>query len=103
MIEQRVEIVGNRSIQEDLVEMLEQAGLAQFRTVFTEVQGVGESGPRRGDHVWPEENFVLVTYCSTEEAAGIVRIVDRIRTQFPTEGIACFAVGAMSLGEEDRR
>lgn len=93
----RVEIIGNRSIQEDLVDLLSGEGVGGHRTVFPEAQGIGRSGPRRGDHVWPEENFVMVVYCTLEEARKLKEIVGVLQQRFDTEGITFFAAQGAEL------
>ena len=93
----RVEIIGNRSIQEDLEELLRGEGAGLHRTVFPEAQGTGRSGPRRGDHVWPEENFVMVVYCGLDEAKKLEEIVSVLQERFDTEGITFFATQGAEL------
>ncbi len=93
----RVEIIANRSIQEDLFEQLHAKSLAELHTLLPETQGVGLSGPRRGDHIWPEENFVLITYVDEAEARSIRDVVNELRGRFPDEGITLFAVPAYDL------
>ncbi|MFW5695084.1 MAG: PG0541 family transporter-associated protein [Alkalispirochaeta sp.] len=93
----RVEVIANRSIQEDFLELLEAAEVGQHYTLLPEVQGVGHAGPRRGDHIWPEENFVFVTYVGEEEARAVREQVEAVRSQFPTEGIRMFATRGIDL------
>ena len=59
----RIEIIANRSIEGDLHDALKEAGAAQHYTKIPVVHGVGNSGPRMGDHIWPEENFIMIVYC----------------------------------------
>jgi hypothetical protein len=94
----RVEIIGNRSIQDDLEDLLKGEGAGLYRTVFPEAQGTGRSGPRRGDHVWPEENFVMVVYCGLDEARKLKDIVGVLQERFDTEGITCFVTQGADLG-----
>ncbi|MDR0386758.1 MAG: hypothetical protein LBH57_01855, partial [Treponema sp.] len=61
-------------------------------TKYPGVYGVGSSGPRMGDAIWPEENFALVIWCDTEEARGIERAVAVVKAQFPSEGIKLFGI-----------
>ena len=93
----RVELFANRSVQEDLFERLQKEGLAQYFSLIPETQGVGINGPRRGDHIWPEENFILIAYVPEEEARRIKVVVEDLREFFPTEGITLFATPAMEL------
>lgn len=93
----RVEVIANRSVQEDFFEKIHGAGVGSHYTLFPEVHGAGDAGPRRGDHIWPEENFVWVSYLSEEEARVIRRIVDELGATFPDEGIRLFASRAVDL------
>lgn len=88
----RVEIVGNRSVQEDLFEELGRREFTSQYTLIPVVHGDGNAGPRRGDHVWPEENFLLFAYVDDAEARRMREAVDAVRTRFPDEGIRLFAV-----------
>jgi hypothetical protein len=94
---QRLEIIANRSVEDDLYDVLRRRGLSPFYTKHPEVHGVGDSGPRMGDHVWPEENFVLVIYCDEEKARKLKEAVDELKELFPEEGIKMFAVEAKEL------
>lgn len=86
----RVEIIANRAVEEDLLDAFAEAGVAKQYTKFPIVYGVGSSGPRMGDAVWPEENFALVVWCEEYEAHEIVKAVDVVKVRFPNEGIKVF-------------
>lgn len=94
----RMEVIGNRSIQDDFFERLKAADVGLHYTLFPQVQGSGFAGLRRGDHVWPEENFVYVAYTDEPEDARTVRsIVDDLRGVFEDEGIRFFATRGADL------
>lgn len=94
----RMEVIGNRSIQDDFFERLQQEEVGLHYTLFPEVHGSGFAGPRRGDHVWPEENFVYVAYTSEAEEARRVRaIVEDLKEIFEDEGIRFFATQGVDL------
>lgn len=93
----RVEVVANRAIQEDFFERLEAAGIGAHYTLFPEAQGAGDAGPKRGDHIWPEENFVWVSYTDESCARQIYTIASDLREKFPDEGIRCFGTQAVDL------
>ncbi|WP_020613829.1 PG0541 family transporter-associated protein [Sediminispirochaeta bajacaliforniensis] len=93
----RVEIIANRSIEEDMHDAFRKAGIVRHYTKFPVVHGVGTSGPRRGDHVWPEENFVLTTYCEEEELDAIVTLVRELKEFFHDEGIKVFVSKAKEV------
>lgn len=93
----RVEVIANRSVEDDFFELLETASVGAHYTLFPEVQGAGHAGPRRGDHIWPEENFVYVAYVTEEEARTIRSQVETLRSRFETEGIRMFATQGVDV------
>lgn len=93
----RLEIIANRSIEEDMHDAFRQAGVVQAYTKHPVVHGVGSSGPRMGDHIWPEENFVLTAYCSEDELQEIIKIVRELKDFFCNEGIKIFASEAREI------
>lgn len=94
----RMEVIGNRSIQEDFFERLQAEQVGLHYTLFPEVHGAGFAGPRRGDHIWPEENFVYVAYTDEPEEARRVRaIVDDLKSVFADEGMRFFATRGVDL------
>ncbi|GHU13115.1 hypothetical protein FACS1894161_2740 [Spirochaetia bacterium] len=88
----RIEIVVNQSLEENLFEALKDEKAGKYYTMYRNVHGVGSSGPRMGDAIWPEENFAMVIWCDVEEAKGIVRAVRKVKKQFPDEGIKLFGL-----------
>jgi len=86
----RVEIIANHSVEDNILEALAQARVGKYYTKIPNIVGVGSSGPRMGDAVWPEENFSLVIWCEKEEALAIKRAVDSVKKKFPDEGIKIF-------------
>jgi len=88
----RVEIVANRSVEENILEAFKLEGVGKYYTKFPSIHGVGNSGPRMGDAIWPEENFALVIWCESEEAKGIERAVASVKEHYPDEGIKIFGV-----------
>ncbi len=88
----RVEIIANRSVEENILEALAKEGVAKYYTKIPNVLGTGACGPRMGDAVWPEENFALIVWCEEEEAQGIKRAIVRVKEKFPGEGIKLFGV-----------
>ena len=86
----RLEIIANRSVEENILEALGKEGVGKYYTKFPTVFGVGTSGPRMGDPIWPEENFSLVIWCEKEEAKKIRRAVLAVKKQYPDEGVKMF-------------
>ena len=88
----RLEIIANRSVEENILEALGKEGVGKYYTKYPTIFGVGSSGPRMGDAIWPEENFALVIWCEEEEARTIKRAVEGVKERFPNEGIKVFGL-----------
>jgi hypothetical protein len=86
----RTEIIANRAVEEDLLERLRELGVPPAYTKFPAVHGAGSSGERHGDHVWPEENAVLLFYTSAETGRAIANAVRAVKRQFPSTGVKLF-------------
>ena len=71
----RAEIISNQSVQEDIIERLEQAIPSIEYTVIPEIHGSGVRTKKLGDTIWPEMNFVLFSYVE-EDAARKCRNTD---------------------------
>jgi len=88
----RLEIIANHSVEENIIEALQTEDAGKHYTKFPRIFGVGKSGPRMGDPVWPEENFAMVIWCEEEEARKIERAVNEVKKQYPNEGIKLFGL-----------
>jgi len=88
----RVELIANHSVEENINDALKFEGVGKYYTKYPSIIGVGSSGPRMADAVWPEENFVMVFWCEEEEARGIERAVASVKKEFPGEGIKLFGL-----------
>ena len=86
----RIEIIANRSIQEDMLDAFKKADIVKHYTLIPVVLGVGNSGPRMGDHIWPEENFSLIIYCDEPESLKIKEVISELKSFFTNEGIKLF-------------
>jgi hypothetical protein len=88
----RIEIIANHSVEENILEALIKDDVGKYYTKYPSILGVGSTGPRMGDSVWPEENFALVIWCEIEEARAIERAVAKVKEKFPGEGIKVFGL-----------
>jgi hypothetical protein len=88
----RLEIIANHSVEENILEALAKEGVGKFYTKYPTIYGIGSSGPRMGDAIWPEENFALVIWCEELEACTIKRVVEGVKSHFPDEGIKVFGL-----------
>ncbi len=88
----RLEIIANRSIQADMFDAFKKADIVKHYTLIPIVLGIGNSGPRMGDHIWPEENFSIIVYCENSEAEKIKNVVSELKGFFTNEGIKLFEI-----------
>ncbi len=88
-----VEIRATHSVEQDMMDILEKKRLASHFTKIPSVHGRGDADPKRGDHIWPEENFILIIYCDDNQASVIEKAIEEVRDSFPDEGIRCFITG----------
>ncbi|MDR2375302.1 MAG: hypothetical protein LBD96_02570 [Treponema sp.] len=90
----RMEIMANRSVEEELTGALE-AGIKDFYyTLLPVVHGRGKTQYRLGTPTWPEENFLLISYVDDRDAETAQSIVTEIKNRFPKEGIKVFFIRA---------
>lgn len=87
----RVEIIANQSVEENILEALAKENAGKYYTKYPNILGVGNSGPRMGDAVWPEENFSLVIWCEKEEALAIQRAVAAVKKNTRTKELSYLA------------
>jgi hypothetical protein len=93
----RLEVIGNRSIEEDMFDVFKRYDVVHYYTKVPVVHGAGNSGPRMGDHVWPEENFILIIYCDDAEAEKIRQAIEDLKLFFKDEGIKLFEMSCSML------
>lgn len=96
-ISYRVEIVSNQSVQDDIVELIEQELPGVQYSVIPDVMGRGESTRKLGDSTWPEMNFLMFVYTDLEGAKKIKTIIAAIKQKFPAEGISVFFTKAEEI------
>jgi len=88
----RVEVIANRSVEENILDAIRFENVGKFYTKYPNILGIGNSGPRMGDAIWPEENFIFVFWCEDEELSSIERAVAYVKKKFPNEGIKMFSL-----------
>ena len=93
----RAEIISNQSVQEDIVELLEQEIPSIQYTVIPEIHGRGGHSKKLGDTIWPEMNFVLFSYLEEADARKVKEVVEKVKQKFPNEGISLFFTKAVEL------
>lgn len=88
----RVEIIANISVQDDIIDKLEENIENFFYSIIPVVHGRGRQKRRQGSTIWPEENFILISYVESSSLAVIKHCITMLKEKFPTEGIKIFAI-----------
>jgi len=91
-IEYRAEIISNQSVEDDIIELLEQEIPDIQYTILPDVHGRGANQKKLGSTVWPEQNFALYAYVDLAAAKKIKAIIKAVKNRFPKEGISVFFV-----------
>jgi nitrogen regulatory protein PII len=90
----RIEIITNRSIQEDILQGLE-THIEDFSyTLIPVVHGKGKDNYRLGTSIWPEENCIIIVYLEDDTVPAAEQAVKEVKTKHPGEGIKLFIVPA---------
>ena len=91
----RLEIISNNTIELDIIEVLEKVNKDIHYSKIGSVHGRGNSFPKQGDEVWPEENFIFIIYCEDELAKQYIDAISTIKSKFKQEGLKVFSVPCM--------
>lgn len=94
----RCEIIANQSVQEEIIDLLEEYIPDVLYTVIPVVTGRGKGNYKLGSSTWPETNFVLFTYIADEKLENVKAIVKAVKEKFSGEGIKMFCVKAEESG-----
>lgn len=93
----RIEIISNKSVEEDITQALEQYIPGILYTVIPLAYGRGKSSYKLGTTTWPETNFVLTSYIEDSELQTAKAVIKGVKEKFPDEGIKLFAIAAEDL------
>lgn len=88
--EYRAEIISNQSVEDDIIERLEEEIPDIQYTLMNDVHGKGLHTKKLGSAAWPEQNFVLYAYVDKAAAKKIKEIMVAVKLKFPSEGISLF-------------
>ncbi|MEA5031447.1 MAG: hypothetical protein VB025_04810 [Sphaerochaeta sp.] len=88
----RVEIMAAQAVQQDILDAFEIYGVPPHYTIIPTAHGSGDTAPKLGDGVWPEENFILITYCDGEVVERIERSLELVKKKYDHEGIGFFVM-----------
>jgi len=85
----RIEIIANHSVEDYIMELLDKSGIKAW-TKIPVVHGMGNSIPKMGTGVWPEENFLLIIYTEEKTASVLKSGIADLKINYPGEGIKYF-------------
>lgn len=86
----RAEIFANQSVQDDMINVLEENIDGIQYTIVPVVYGHGESDYKLGTTTWPETNFMLIAYIDDTSVKMFKASVQAVKAKFADEGIKCF-------------
>ncbi len=88
----RVEIMAAQAILDDVLESLEHYEMGMRYTIIPTAHGKGNTIPKLGDSVWPEENFIMIIYCEDGELVRIQEALNLVKKKYDHEGIGYFVL-----------
>jgi hypothetical protein len=90
----RMEIIADNAVEEDIMEALRAREEVTHFTKIPNVHGEGDSTPKHGNHIWPEENFILIVYAEEGTALHVREAVKEIKDRCPDAGIKLFEISS---------
>lgn len=93
----RIEILSNKSIEEDITDSLEQYVPGILYTKIPVVYGRGGDDYKLGTTTWPETNFALISYIEDKDLDMVKAVVKGVKERFKREGVKLFVVKAEEL------
>ncbi|QTQ12656.1 hypothetical protein HRI96_10870 [Treponema parvum] len=92
----RAEIIANQSVQDDILEALEENVPEILYTVVPSVQGRGGENRKLGTTTWPETNFLVISYIEDDKVPAVKAVIKAVKEKFKNEGIKLFFTKAES-------
>jgi hypothetical protein len=88
----RMELIANRSVEEEIMTALEHGIKDFYYTLLPAVHGKGKTAYRLGTATWPEENFMLISYLNEHDADKAASLIENVKSRFTGEGIKLFFI-----------
>ena len=84
----------DQGVEPDVMPVLEAFGIKHY-TKISDVSGVGETGRREGNAVWPGQNTVLLMAMPSEKVDPLIERLHAVRDSYPlTPGMRFIVVPA---------
>jgi hypothetical protein len=78
----QVILIIEEGIRPDVLEIMKSQGIEHY-TLWTGIEGVGETGPKRGNPIWPGLNDVFLLVLDGEQVEPLVDALHRLRDSLP--------------------
>lgn len=88
----RVELISNKSVEEDIVEALEHYIPDLQYSSIPLVYGRGGDDRKMGTATWPETNFIMISYIQDQQLETFKKVIAAIKQKFSSEGIKMFVI-----------
>jgi hypothetical protein len=83
----RLELIACEAVQSELVDGLA-AVLPDFEFTFLpRIAGRGRTSRKEGTQVWPEWNFLLISYLDDSGIEAARAVIADVTSRFPNEGV----------------
>jgi hypothetical protein len=93
----RLEIIANKSVEDDIIEALEQYVPGILYTTVPLAYGRGGNDRKLGTPTWPETNFVMISYIEDASLLTVKAVMKGVKDKFKGEGIKLFCIKAEDL------
>ena len=91
----RMELIANRSVENEIIIALEEKIHNFYYTMLPQIHGRGKTRYRLGTAIWPEMNFLLISYLNDKDASDAEAAIRVVKEKFPKEGIKLFIMEAV--------
>ncbi len=88
----RMEIIANKSVEEDITDALEQYIPEILYTIVPQVYGRGGNDRKLGTSTWPETNFLMICYIEDKFLPTAKAVIKAVKDRFKGEGIKMFII-----------
>ena len=88
----RLEIIANKSVEEDITDALEQYIPGILYSVVPLVYGRGGNDRKLGTSTWPETNFLMISYIENKDLPTAKAVIEAVKDRFKGEGIKMFII-----------
>ena len=88
----RVEIISNKSVQEDITEALTLNVPGILYTIIPLAYGRGGNDRKLGTSTWPETNFMMISYIEDSALATVKAVMQGVKARFSGEGVKFFCM-----------